>query len=242
MNPELAPYQGLWRREYLRDDQGTDTETEVYWLQVGRWYVDIRLPPARPGFDRVASLDELAPAQVRWMATVEGFCGELSVDGDLLTWHREVDFQPPSSTPDTGRVRRLGNVMIESGVLRSYEESWLFTPVETGTRRVMRLHRTGGQGLALMAGDWRMQCVEQRAPLPVDARLSDLATPGSYSLRALFDCRIDFAYRDRRSGGWRIARSTHPWHEGEVLDAASDAAAGWCPLGAGAPEGNDNPG
>jgi hypothetical protein len=221
MNGQLR-YQGLWRRDYLRDAHGTDTETEVHWLQGGHYYVDLRLPTGRPAFGPDTTLDALTDAQARWLAMVEGFCGRLDVADDVLTWHRQIDYQPPARLGDVGRMRQVGEGFIETGVLQSYEEGWQRSPLGGAGVTVRQLEHGAARGLAVTAGHWHMQCVDRRPALPPGERLEALLTAGYAAPPALLDCCIDLAQRDPDGGHWRIVRSSHPWREGTTLNIAEN--------------------
>ncbi len=87
---------GLWRRVLLVPAEGPpDTSTDVLWLQGPTGYVDTR-----------------------------GFAGVLSATDDVFHWHRDVDTER-TDTPDAGRMRWEGNILVENGIHERYTEHWV---------------------------------------------------------------------------------------------------------------------
>ena len=115
-------FRGLWRRRVLKTADLVDSETTVYWLQAGSIYADIRVPANRPRCD---SLDDASTGTLRGLAQQQGFAGNLQAEGNLLTWHRWLDYQPPTPVADVGRVHFENEVLIENGALASYMEEWI---------------------------------------------------------------------------------------------------------------------
>jgi hypothetical protein len=225
--PSTAPaaFQGLWRRRLLASEGRIDRETTVYWLQTGRLYADIRIPAGRPDCE---SLAEASSRTLRALALQQGFAGHLDVAGDVLTWHRWLDFQPPGSVADVGRVHFEDDVLIEHGVLAPYVEEWvrvegphpdqlaLRLEAEIGPDRIERVRA----GVLLATGTAFMMAIARELPLPAAATLEDVVadeTLPDSQRRAALDCCIDFGRR--QDGRWEISLSTLPFHEGETLAA-----------------------
>ena len=76
-----------------------------------RRYADIRIPVGRPSFHDVTSLAECTARQREWLATQEGFAGELRNADGQFHWIRDVDFQPPGGPRNIGRLRWLTHPM-----------------------------------------------------------------------------------------------------------------------------------
>ena len=143
--PDLV---GVWRRASIRWPDGReDTTTTVYWLQGRRYFADIRIPAGRPSFDGVTSFDECSSKQRDWLATQEGFAGELIPHGDdAVQWLRDIDYRPPGGPPDIGRLRFVDasqDQMIEEGVVQPYVEVW--ERVDRGEPLVLRLDEGDGE-------------------------------------------------------------------------------------------------
>ncbi len=75
----LASLAGTWRRRWIRRPDGTvDATTRVWWVQSARQYGDLRVPRGRPDFGGVRSLRQCDRRQLLWLATQEGFAGQLT--------------------------------------------------------------------------------------------------------------------------------------------------------------------
>lgn len=207
-------YVGLWRRRLLRDAQGVDTGTQVFWLQSGGLYADIRLPAHRAGVDG--------------LARQQGFAGALEVSDATLTWRRWLDFQPPAGVADAGRMRftRLDE-MIEDGVHSDYQEIWERIGPASLDRAAFRLQVEYPQdgmprrraGVLVVVGEYFMFALDRLAALPAGATLTDLAQRSDLDeiQRAqLFACEISLGRR-RGPHAWEITHSTQPGHEGRGL-------------------------
>lgn len=112
----IARCRGLWRRTLLVGADGTrDTGTDVVWLQGLTRYVDSR-----------------------------GFAGTLTQNGDVFSWHRDVDVEP-GELPDAGRMRWEADTLVETGVHETYEEHWIREPGATEPAGALLL--SSGSGL-----------------------------------------------------------------------------------------------
>lgn len=217
---------GLWRRLRLEETDGrVDTDTEVYWLQTHGAYVDLRIPPGRPGFDGAVSPDHLSEAQLHWLARQQGFAGRLSLRGEVATWQRELDYQPPARVDDVGRLARDGRRLVERGVLVPYTEDWEHQGGDA--REVLALKLLGEEdargprprraGYLVAVGEYFMFALGRHVRLPRGTQLEELLAAGPVNLerrRVLFDCIIDFGLRRGGACPWQILRSTQPWREG----------------------------
>ncbi|MBI5041091.1 MAG: hypothetical protein HZB57_07820 [Gammaproteobacteria bacterium] len=207
-------YVGLWRRCLLQDAQGVDTTTQVFWLQSGTLYADIRIPKNR---DAVNS-----------MALQQGFAGALEVDGNVLTWRRWLDFQPPTAVADVGRMRftRLDQ-MVEEGVHTDYREVWERVGPASLDRAAFALqveYSSAGMprrraGVLVIVGDYFMFALDRLAALPVGTSLAALADGDALTCEQrdqLYACEISLG---RRHGPcpWEILYSSLPDHEGRSL-------------------------
>lgn len=214
-------FQGLWRRRLLQSGGGADRQTTVYWLQTGRLYADIRVPAGRPDCE---SLEAALPPTLQALASQQGFAGHLDVEGEVLSWHRWLDYQPAAPVPDTGRVHFEDDVLVEHGVHAPYMEEWVRIEGPHPDRLALRLETEvtaagiEGQraGVLVANGACFMIAIARDQPLPAGATLQDvLATPGltGCQRRAALDCGIDFGRR--HDGRWEVSLSTLPFHEGE---------------------------
>ncbi|MFN4004325.1 MAG: hypothetical protein ACK4MJ_01060 [Hylemonella sp.] len=185
--PVPARYHGVWQRTLLQTPEGVDTRSWVRWLQLGRWHADLRLPPdAGPP----------APAQ--------GFAGitevQTGVQGELCTWHRLVDVQPPGPHPDVGHMSfESPQRIIETGVHGVYREVWERLPDSTGLR------------------------IALAEPAPADGRApARLFVAGRYLMRvrpgpAPQHPDFEISFGVLAQGHWHIERSTQPALQGRSL-------------------------
>jgi hypothetical protein len=113
---ELVDLQGGWRRDgrTLAGNAGSEV-TDVLWLQVGRYFCDLRIPRPGPGPDPTNVLD-LAQA---FSGTVALATGAISFRHDLDSLARDP------AHPDEGTVHRQQDVMYERGI--GFEERWVMT-------------------------------------------------------------------------------------------------------------------
>lgn len=210
---------GLWRRSLIRLPDGTeDRTTEVHWLQGPSRYADLRQPADRPSFAGVTCLRDCGPDHFAWMATQEGFAGRLVQAGAFFEWEREIDFQPPSSTPDAGRLWLEDGMMKEEGRDSPYLEHWHSCPAGPPMSALKLVDEaTGAAGALVVVGSTFMFARARATLLPRGARLSDLLAeaPDATAAQDLFDCEI--ALGAVENGRFLVRRSTLPFREGAEL-------------------------
>lgn len=226
MRPALAPvparYRGLWRRTLLQAGSLRDTTSTVYWLQTESWHADIRIPAGRPSFEGVTSLAQCSPAQRRFLSRQQGFHGLTEVDAtscpEICRWHRLADFQPPALSPDAGRLRLDGDLLVETGLHDDYLEHWKRVPGSDRDTMVLAENGSGG-ALLLRAGNWAMRVVPRRVPWPngLAAGMSLQAAIVACDANevALLDFEISLA--NINDIAWTIKHSTMPWQEGGII-------------------------
>lgn len=211
MDPADVGYRGLWRRRLLRDADGEDRDTQVWWLQGDSYYVDLRIPPGRPDFSGVTGFDQCSDQQLAWLASQQGFAGRLQVDGNRLHWQRTIDFQPRAALADIGTVHWDDECLYEQGVLADYAEEWLWQRPDNASTHVWTT--PDGHGLRLVVGNWFMQVLELRRSLPPCTSLAELITRPGTSPAALFNCAIDFGRVGDSENNWQVQHSSLPWRE-----------------------------
>ncbi|WNG87928.1 allophanate hydrolase [Mycobacterium sp. ITM-2016-00317] len=228
----------VWRRRALAvPGRPVDTHTSVEWLQAGELYVDLRVPAGAPDVT-ATSLDGLTREDLLALCVREGFAGTLVDDGDEFTWLREVDLHPADPLPDRGRLHRVGDVVVETGVGRDYHEDWVAVPHQAdGPHLELRLRDDAGQaGMLLRSGD-RFGYVRGRRPGVVRDRGLTLREAVAQSeiehARALLDVEISLGTVD--GGTWRITDSVLPFRIGD--DLAPDLTDGAVTVAERAPDG-----
>ena len=202
MGPVAADLQGLWQRTNLTRANGmVDETTFVRWGQVGRHYVDIRIPVEAAGagpFGRV------------------GFAGHIDAGGGLCEWHRTIDFQPPNGGRDVARVTLSGETLHEAGSPdvgspATYDET--FVRIKTGAQRAVALERDDGNALLLMIDDVFLYAHQRPEPLPQHASLHDYVATGA-SLERVYACEISMGALDPGQRQLIISHSVNPLRKG----------------------------
>jgi len=225
MVPAAVGYRGLWRRRLLRDADGEDRDTRVWWLQGDGCYVDLRQPAERPDFSGVTGFDQCNHEQLAWLARQQGFAGQLLIDSKRLHWQRRIDLQPPAALADIGDVRWDGDCLHEQGVLADYAEEWLWQRPASSASGVWET--PDGRGLRVVLGEWFMQAVDRRPSLPPGTNLARLLTRTGADPAALLDCAIDFGRIEHTGNEWQVLHSSLPWREGNNLAALDGQHGNW---------------
>lgn len=234
--PATVPeeYIGLWRRTLLIDEGACeDRSSQVYWLQTGSLYADIRIPPSRQPM-RVPPREEQADHALPVLATQQGFAGTLEVQGNALTWQRWLDYQPDTGVPDTGRVHFHQDRLIEEGVHAAYIEHWApVTRVDSGylALRLTEERSPSGelqrrQGLWLISGNYFIYAIGRIHEFHqgFDLRLALAHSRHKPMLQQqLMECEIHFGRWHGRTP-WEILHSTTPWYEGWSLMTVAGSA------------------
>lgn len=217
--PHVSDLTGAWERRLLvRADGSRDVRTRVDWLQAGTLYVDLRQP--REWRPRADSLHLLGTTALRALAAQEGFAGRLEDDGDAFTWHRAVDFQPPTGRHDAGRLRYDGDLLVEDGVGEPYVEHWERRPDPSTPRIGLLLRdRDGRTGVLVRTGNFVGWARDRAEPLARARSLADVleATADPAAARMLLDCEISVGTVSP-TGRCRLVRSTLPAAAGSTLE------------------------
>jgi hypothetical protein len=185
--PVPPSYWGVWSRTLLQTPQQRDTSTFVRWMQLGRWHVDLRVPAS-----------DSAPLQ--------GFCGVTEVsqrpEGEVCTWRRLVDYEPPRATVDEGfMVFETPERVIETGIHSSYHEVWERLPGSLGQRIALAEpeQAEGNGGARIFVASHYLMRVRPCAPMGPQFEISFGAWDGSHwtveqsTLAALVGQRLPMA-------------------------------------------------
>lgn len=212
---------GLWRRRWIRWPDGReDAATDVYWLQTDRFYADVRFPPARPTFSGVGSLAQLTPTQREWLATQEGFAGELELHPDGWLWRRDVNYQPPNGARDIGRLTYLDpdhRTMLEEGVDAPYTELWQRVDASPDSTLWHTPPGHPTRGILAAVGGHYLLAIDHRKALAIAPSLTALLKAGAPP--ETLDMEISIGRRRGSPDTWIIERSTLPWRESHPLFA-----------------------
>ena len=225
-------YRGVWQRTLLQTPVLRDTTTIVYWLQTAHWHADVRLPAERPDFRNVSSLAQCSPSQRAWLMLQQGFAGTTAVttgatgtEGEICTWYRLLDFQPPAAAPDAGAMRFEPDRLVETGLDGSYVEHWVSVSGAVGPFAVLRRLHHGAPAtpdeLLLIAGEVVMHVRSRARDWPAGTLPgSAFVALGAQADAALLDFEI--AFGRRTANGWCILHSTLPWNEGREFAMTLD--------------------
>jgi hypothetical protein len=185
-------------------------------LQTSLWHADLRLPCRRPDFSVSRELAECSPAQQRWLATQQGFCGVTEVRDDICQWHRYGDFHAPAGCRDIGRMlfHRDGNTVEEYGIEADYHETWQRLPESVGPTAAWISAATALSRLLLVAGDCFFLVRPRKRPLPRGRSLAATLQDGPDCL----DFELSFGRIRGAGSAWRILHSTLPWREGASVE------------------------
>ena len=213
---------GGWTREWIRRGGTESNPREVHYVQVPKFFADVRIPVDRKAPPNARSFDDLTDAELRDLARAQAFTGWTGVDGLTSTWHHDIDFEPPDGSPDIGRVERVADGhILEHGMDGSYTESWRRTSAADGPFLAIRVQQEiRVDRVLLVAGDQFLYVRNRTAALPASPSLAQLIdeTPDRATRVRYLDCEFSFG---RTHGGgvpWEIQRSTLPWREGTHLD------------------------
>jgi hypothetical protein len=224
-------FTGVWTREWIERKGVRNDLFDVHFLQTPSLFGDMRIPRDRPAFAQAKSFTDLTDADLLQLARQRGFTGSTTVSDARATWHHEVDFQPPDSAEDIGRIERIDDAhMFEHAVDSSYIESWRSLSGGDGRFLAVRVERAGRlDRVLLVAGDHFLFVRNREKDLPMAESLDSLIV-ATRATRAqiieYLDC--EFSAGRVHGGGvsWEIRRSTLPWREGQHLDFVDGLAVG----------------
>ena len=203
MNHHIDPNQlvGVWSRKSIRWQHGSeDKSTQVWWIQARPHFGDIRIPPNRPSFAGIHSLQECDAPQKAWLNRQQGFAGTLVKESEAWVWQREINYPGPTTKRDIGRLRFTDpdcKIMIEDGVEEPYTEIW---------QRIDDAASTAGQALVLKLDE-------------VDDKGLLVAIGDHFIFATIFSQCVEISHGVRKGpmSDWLISHSTDPWREGKRL-------------------------
>jgi hypothetical protein len=220
-------YRGVWVRTLLQTPEQRDDRSFVRWMQTSGWHADLRIPESARPASMPQPWTERDPQQIQLLASQQGFCGVTRVEqqdqGEVCTWHRLSDFQPPRPDVDAGVMAfETPGRVIETGLHAAYLEVWERLPGSTGRSIVLAGLDSAGadnQARVLVAGRYLMHVRPRRLAWPHDMdagqSLADLVARDPAMAREMLDFEISFGIL--ADGRWTIERSTLPELEGRSL-------------------------
>ncbi|MGD9294873.1 MAG: hypothetical protein PVI41_08325 [Roseobacter sp.] len=125
----IGDLHGHWRRAWIKAPGFEDTTTHVHWMQCGAYYADVRIPDGLPDISGARSLSDLDPETLRTLMQAEGFAGTISVENDVCTWARRINWHGKPDAVDAGKMSfDADGALIEDGVHADYRELWVRQP------------------------------------------------------------------------------------------------------------------
>lgn len=172
---------GLWQRVSIALDGGPAGENQqVYWLQAGDGFADVRVP---------IDPDDPAPS-----AAPVSFAGVTTWDGTSLCWHRDLDLHRVTEA-DIGAVTWDDGDLIETGEfsfagrLQPYVERWRRAGGALSPR--LSLRRVDGLARLVRVGPHSLTVLDDRAEGP--------EPQGAY--RAVYRSEVDGVSLERAALG-----------------------------------------
>jgi hypothetical protein len=231
-NPAPEWLTGVWERKALWFE-GTepDYSTRVLYVQTPTLFGDIRIAESRPDVSNVTSFEELDDTELEELAKQEGFAGYVETEGDIVTWQREIDFQPPTGIPDTGRCSLDKQVMIETGIHLDYSEKWQRIDDGKGQFLAMQIEEDESgpaDQILVVAGDHFLYARDRKYSLEPAKSLNHLFQLNNLKKEQIVRyLNCEFSYGRVRDGKkpWEIYLSTLPFREGQTLVAPGEMEA-----------------
>src|ERR1700682_6457201 len=225
-----ASWERLW---VINGASGTPTNTvNVRNIQTPPLFGDCRIPKDRPRYPKAKSLEDLSDKELETLYPQEGFSGNTTVEGYLVTWHHEITYQPPDGSVDIGRIElQEGRGMFEHGVQSAYTEHWWrledagnnFLGIETF--RILGPDKQRLHEILSVAGDHYIYARNRSLDLPMADSLAALIKKEKYKRKQIIEILDMEVSHGCVLGGrvpWEVKFPTLPYKEDKPLDFASD--------------------
>jgi hypothetical protein len=220
-----ASWERLW---VINNHQGPPENTvNVRNIQTPTLFGDCRIPKDRPRFPEAKSLADLSDQQLQTLYA-QGFSGYTTVDGYIITWHHEIDYQPPDGTIDIGRFQLAGGRNVfEHGVQAVYLEHWWRLEDAGGYFLRVKVMRNLGNDqqrvhqILSVAGDHFIYARNRAFDLPMANSLADLIKKEKYTRKeilAVLDCEVSHGFVLGGRCPWEVQFSTLPYKEQTPLE------------------------
>lgn len=223
-----ASWERLW---VINNNQGPPENTvNVRNIQTPTLFGDCRIPKDRPAFPNAHSLADLSNAELTTLYPQEGFSGYTTTEGYIITWHHEIDYQPPDGSIDIGRFEILGGRNVfEHGVQATYLEHWWRLEDAGGYFLGIKVMRNQGHNqqrvheILSVAGDHFIYARNRPFDLPMANNLADLIKKEKYTRKqilAVLDCEVSHGFVLGGRQPWEVQFSTLPFKENKPLEFA----------------------
>lgn len=224
-----ASWQRLW---VINNNQGPPQDTvNVRNIQTPTLFGDCRIPKDRPRYPKAKSLHDLSDAELATLFPQEGFSGYTTTEGYIITWHHEIDYQPPDGSIDIGRFEILGGRnVLEHGVQAVYLEHWWRLEQSGGDFLGVKVMRNLGAGqqrvhqILSVSGDHFIYARNRAFDLPMANSLADLVKQQKYDRQqviAVLDCEVSHGFVSGGRVPWEVQFSTLPFKENQPLEFAA---------------------
>lgn len=238
-------YRGVWVRAGHTDDADVAAAPWARWLQTSQWHAHLHVPAYALAQREPRELDGLSAAQLAALTHQQAHLGGAQVqahpEGELCTWLRQADYQPPAQAPDAAWVVFLApDRLMRIGVHADDTELWQRLPDSVGRFRC--LAGLGAQGQddgrrVLVAGAYAMRARLRATVWPRGMRpgLSLAEAMMHRPDQALLWLDQELSFGRCQQGRWTVERSTLPAREGQThrcqmqLDA-DDPGLAWVEL------------
>lgn len=224
-----ASWERLW---VINNNQGPPTNTvNVRNIQTPTLFGDCRVPKDRPRYPKATSLEDLSDKELATLFPQEGFSGYTSTEGYVVTWHHQIDYQPPDGSIDIGRMElTAGRTVFEHGVQAVYLEKWWRLEEPGGYFLGVQVMRNLGDNqqrvheILSVAGDHFIYARNRAFDLPMASSLADLVKQEKYDRQqviAVLDCEVSHGFVLGGRQPWEVQFSTLPFKEDKPLEFAS---------------------
>jgi hypothetical protein len=221
---------GSWMREWIQEKgKSPDSSVVVRYVQTPFFYGDVRIPSKRAVSSSANAITDLTDVELRSLLQQKGFTGSMSVKGGVATWTHDMDYQPPSSADDLGKVEQLHpNLIREHALDESYVESWWRLSSGDGRFLGVKITKHDGKServdrVLSLAGDHFVFARNRPKALPPAPSLEELVEK-SHATRSeiiqILDCELSFGMVRGGRVPWEITLSTMPWKQGKRLEFA----------------------
>jgi hypothetical protein len=228
-NPAPEWLTGVWERKAIWFGSAEpDDSTRVFYVQTPSLSADIRIPESRSDASNAIGLEDLPDTKLEELLAQEGFAGGVETEDNIVTWQREIGFQPPTGIPDVGRCTLDEPYMIEKGIHLDYTEKWQRIDDGNGQFLAMRIDaddKGPANQILVVAGDHFIYARDRKKALEPAKSLNHLLQLKGFNRERLIrylDC--EFSYGRVRAGKkpWEIYLSTFPFKEGQALFAPGE--------------------
>ena len=220
---------GVWVRKAIWfGNAEPDDSTRVFYIQTPSLFADIRIPASRSDASNAIGFEDLPDTKLEELLPQEGLAGYVEAEDNIVTWQREIDFQPPTGIPDIGQCTLDKPYMIEKGIHLDYTERW--QRIDDGNGQFLAMQIDGDEGgsanqILVVAGDHFLYARGRKKALEPAKSLHHLLQLRGINRERLIrylDC--EFSYGLVRGGRtpWEIYLSTFPFREGERLIAPGE--------------------